>query len=284
MNIGIIGLGLIGGSLGRCILKKTNHKVFGLDIKKEVEDAAVAINAINDKITEENVSEIDILFLGVYPSSCEEYIKKYCDRLKDGAIIVDLCGNKRTVIKIMEKYSKKYPNINFLGGHPMAGREFIGIRHSSAKLFDRAYFICINVNADIQVLADFKKFILSLGFLDLVITTAKRHDEIIAYTSQLAHIVSSSYIKSETVNEYLGFSAGSFRDMTRVARLSPSMWTELMLENKDNLIKEIDTIICNLSEYRDTLKNSDSEKMKMLLKEGNDKKLEIEHMRTRKKK
>ena len=161
----------------------------------------------------------------------------------------------------------------------MAGREFSGVSHSTATLFDRASMILVPVKADIKRVAQLKAYVLGLGFGKVVITTANKHDEIIAFTSQLAHLVSSSYIKSQTASQFLGFSAGSFRDMTRVARLSPEMWSQLTIDNSDFLVNEIDQIILNLTNYKQALKNKDKEQMFKLLQDGNEKKLLSEKMR-----
>ncbi|MEG1805834.1 MAG: prephenate dehydrogenase [Clostridia bacterium] len=279
MKIGIIGLGLIGGSMGRAILKKTDNEVLGLDIDEEVEKTALVISAMTEKLTDEKVKELDVLMLALYPTDVEPYLEKYCKLMKPNAIIMDLCGNKRKVCELFENYAKKFPSINFVGAHPMAGREFIGIKHSMATLFEHASMILVNINSNIETIAKIKALSLSLGFNKVVITTAENHDKIIAYTSQLAHIVSSSYVKSNTADEYFGFSAGSFRDMTRVARLSPTMWSELMLDNKDNLIREIDEIIDHLSEYKSAMVQSDKAKMETLLSEGNEKKLALEKLK-----
>ncbi len=276
MKIGIVGLGLIGGSMGRAILKKTAHSVYGYDNNKEVCEMAKAIYAMNYQLLNENINEIDVLFIALYPSAVADYLAEYCPKLKDGAIIVDLCGNKRKVCAIMESYGKKFPKLNFIGGHPMAGREFVGLKHSKATLFEKASMILVNINAKIEKALMIKELATELGFSRVVITTAEHHDKVIAYTSQLAHIVSSSYINNETSSEFLGFSAGSFRDMTRVARMSSEMWTELVQENKDNVISEIDNFISTMNQFKQSLIDSDFSKTRELFESGNKKKLEAE--------
>jgi prephenate dehydrogenase len=161
----------------------------------------------------------------------------------------------------------------------MAGREFSGVSHSTATLFDRASMILVPVKANLHTTAFIKQYSLSIGFGTVVTTTAEKHDEIIAFTSQLAHLVSSSYIKSDTATSFMGFSAGSFRDMTRVARLSPEMWAQLTVDNSDFLVKELDAIIGSLEEYKSALKDKDFFKMKELLSDGNERKLVSEKNR-----
>ena len=279
MNIGIIGLGLIGGSLGRVIVKSGNHKVFATDISAEAMRVGKLLQAYNEELTVQNAKQIDVLFLALYPNYLEEAMNKYCPFLKKGCIVADCCGNKKRIVNDMQKLSKVYPDLEFISTHPMAGREFSGVSHSTANLFDKASMIFVPVHADIKTIASFKAFCLEIGFGNVVITTAEKHDEIIAFTSQLAHIVSSSYIKSDSATSFMGFSAGSFRDMTRVARLSPEMWSSLMMDNRENLIKEIEQLTKHLTEYKDALSDADTERLKELLQDGNEKKLESEKMR-----
>lgn len=282
MNIGIIGLGLIGGSLGRTIISKTDCKVYAKDTDKHALIGGKLLNAFHEELTDDKIGELDVIFLTLYPKDLEKALDEYCPKLKNGCIVADCCGNKRRVAAQMKGLSEKYPGLQFISTHPMAGREFSGVRHSTSNMFDKASMILVPVASDIRVVSAFKSFILSLGFGNVVITTAERHDQIIAYTSQLAHLVSSSYIKSETAQSYLGFSAGSFRDMTRVARLSPEMWSQLMSDNADNLIRELDFIIKNLTDYKTVLSAGDVEGLKALLADGNERKLKAEKMKREK--
>ena len=279
MKIGIIGLGLIGGSLGRTIVKKTNDTVYAFDISKKAMLDGKLLSAYHFELNNQNISEMDVVFFSLYPKNLEIALAEYCPKLKKGCLVLDGCGNKRKVVKQMKELSTVYPHLQFISTHPMAGREFSGVNHSSSSLFDKASMILVNVNADLRTISWLKEYSLSIGFGSVTITTAEKHDEIIALTSQLAHLVSSSYIKSETASEFMGFSAGSFRDMTRVARLSPEMWAELTVDNADFLVNEIDSIIKSLSEYKDALNEKNLEKMKKLLADGNEKKLLSEKMR-----
>lgn len=279
MKIGIIGLGLIGGSLGRTIAKKREDEVYAFDISNKAMLDGKLLSAYHHQLGEENVSEMDMVIFCLYPNALEDALDKYCPLLKDGCIVLDCSGNKRRIVNQMQRLSKKFDNLNFISAHPMAGREFSGVTHSTINLFEKASMILVPVCQSIQVLSFVKEFTLSLGFGSVIITNAKEHDKIIAYTSQLAHIVSSSYIKSPTASQFMGFSAGSFRDMTRVARLSPEMWAQLTLDNADFLVEEIDNIISNLEDYKLALQQGDKEKMKQLLEEGNQKKLSCEKIR-----
>ena len=279
MKVGIIGLGLIGGSLGRAIVKKTDCTVYAFDIDNHAMIEGKLLNAYHFALTKENAKEMDILFFSLYPETLEKSLIEFCPLLKDGALVLDCCGNKRRVVNQMKSLSKKFPNLDFISAHPMAGREFSGISHSTATLFDRASMILVPVKTELKRIKEVKEFALTLGFNSVVLSTAENHDKIIAFTSQLAHLVSSSYIKSPTASEFMGFSAGSFRDMTRVARLSPEMWAQLTVDNADFLTGEIDNLIESLTEYKNALKNKDKSKMKELLSDGNEKKLLSEKMR-----
>ena len=276
MKIGIIGLGLIGGSLARAISTKTDNEVYAFDIDEKALKTGALLSAYKEKLTDDNVSEMDLVIFALYPKAVIKALEEYAPKLKKGCIVMDCCGNKRMVEGKMKELSLIYKDLIFIGAHPMAGREFSGIKHSTATLYDRASMLLVPINADIKTLYSIKQFILSIGFGTVIITTAKEHDEIIAYTSQLAHVVSSSYIKSPTAQRYVGFSAGSFRDMTRVARLSPEMWSQLTVENSDNLVKEITCIQQKLEEYKQALIEKDVKKVYDLLADGNAKKLSAE--------
>ena len=279
MNVAIVGLGLIGGSLGRAIVKRREDRVFAFDISHKAMIDGKLLSAYHEQLNKEDLSKMDVVIFSLYPKALESALNEYCPYLKKGALVMDCCGNKRRVVAQMKELSKKFPDLDFISAHPMAGREFSGVSHSTANLFEKASMILVPVKAGIKRLAEIKEFSLSLGFSSVVVTTAEKHDEIIAFTSQLAHLVSSSYIKSPTANQFMGFSAGSFRDMTRVARLSSEMWSQLTVDNKDFLVAEIDNIIDSLNEYKNALKAGDVNKMKELLEDGNQKKLASEKMR-----
>ncbi len=274
MNIGIVGLGLIGGSLGKAIIKNTTHKVFGMDKDIKVIYKAELLNAIHEQI--EDISNLDVVIIATNPSIFENIAESYLKNMKDGATLMDIGGNKKGAVSKMEVLAKKYPNINFIATHPMAGREFSGIEHSQATLFDKASLLFIPVSVDLKTNAKIRELFKQIGFTSIVDTTYNEHDRIIAYTSQLAHIVSSSYVKSPTAKEHNGFSAGSFKDMTRVAKLSPAMWSELLMENKDNVLFEVDTLLQNLILYKEALEQNDTLLLEKLLQEGNIQKENIE--------
>lgn len=280
MKIGIIGLGLIGGSLGRQIIKNTSHTVYGYDISEDAMLKAQMLNAYHERLdTEAEVIDLDILIVALCPEATIKTIRELAPRMKKNGIIIDTCGTKRKVVAAMSELEDMYPDVGFVGVHPMAGREFSGISHSTATLFEHAYIILTPIRTDLESEEKVRAFFLETGCEGITVASAATHDKIIAYTSQLAHVVSSAYIRNPLSETYLGFSAGSFRDMTRVAKLNPDMWTELFTENKDNLIACIDDLRNRLGEYRDALAGGDDVKLKAILEEGTRMKEAAEKMR-----
>ena len=276
MRIGIIGLGLMGGSFGRTLVKQGVHEVFGYDISPAVMEKAELIKAFNGVLDDKAVKNIDMLIVATTPDVFKPAVEKVIKDLKKGAIIVDFCGVKRKIMGDMAALQKARPDLVYIGGHPMAGREFSGIEHAITTLFDKASMILVNLNADVFALDKVKKFFLSVGFSEVVITSADNHDAMIAYTSQLCHVVSNAFIKNKTAEKHFGYSAGSYKDLTRVARLNPDMWTELMFDNGDKLLSELSEYIDNLTKYRDALAACDRAAFKELLSEGNARKLAID--------
>lgn len=276
MNVAIVGLGLIGASFGKSLIKIGGHTVYGYDINKDVLLKAELVKAIDAPLTDEIISDIDLLIVSVYPRAFKEVAQKYLPKMKKGAILMDFCGIKRGIEQDMKALAKIYPNVTFIGAHPMAGREFSGIDRSISTLFDRATVVVVPVKADLFDLEKVRDLFLSVGFSEAVFSTAYRHDEIIAFTSQLCHVVSNAFIKSPMASSHFGFSAGSYRDLTRVARLNPTMWTELMMDNKDVLKTELDGLIARLTEYSKALGDGDENALYDLLKEGSDLKISID--------
>ncbi len=266
MIITAVGLGLIGGSMCKAIKKHTNHTVYGVDVNKETIAMAVSQNAIDSETDDLGLADITIVSL--YPTDAIDYITANADRFKEGSIVIDTCGIKKAVVDSVTPLLKSY-GVTFIGVHPMAGREFSGFEYSLDNLFDEASFIITPTDsvpqAKLNLLEDFAY---SMHFKKVVFATPEEHDQIIAFTSQLAHVVSNAYIKSPTHRKQLGFSAGSFQDLTRVAKLNEVMWTPLFMLNKEPLCFEIDYIIDRLTEYRDAMQSGDSDRLRELLKVG----------------
>ena len=276
MLIGVVGLGLIGGSLAKAIKYCTDNTVLGCDIDLNVLLKAKLLGAIDGELTDEKIPECDMIITGLYPQTTKDFINKNAARFKKGAIIVDTCGVKEFVCEDMWNTAKENGFV-FIGAHPMAGLHYSGFEYSQVTLFENASMILVpSKDVNINDLEKVKKLFLSIGFTNIQMSTPEQHDEIIAFTSQLAHIVSNAYVKSPTAKKHNGFSAGSYKDLTRVAKLNETMWTELFLENKDNLVTEIDSIIDCLKQYSDALKAEDETKLKALLKDGRECKEKID--------
>ena len=266
MDIGFIGCGLIGGSLIKSLDKNAAHNIHFFDTDpdtvKKVE------NSTHARFMEsmDALKNLDVVFVCLHPVKTIEFIKSNVHNFKKGAIVSDVCGVKQSIADAVEDLLIQN-GVNYVGIHPMAGREFSGFDYAVDNLFENAYFIIAEPKngADISPLKQIAK---DCRFKSIVVTTAKEHDEIIAFTSQLAHVVSNAYIKSPTALLQCGFSAGSFLDMTRVAYLNENMWTELFMMNKESLCTEIQTIITHLEEYKSAMENGDRERLKSLLKDG----------------
>lgn len=270
MNIGIVGLGLIGGSMAKSIQKYTDHTVYGFDTNEETMQMATMSGAINGVLTKENLKDCNLIMIAIIPDALIAWVKENASFFSKDAILVDLCGVKRLVYDAVSPLAAEY-GFRYVGGHPMAGKEIAGFGNASADLFVRASMIlCPDETTDIVTLDFLKDFYLKLGFKEVVFSTPEEHDGIISYTSQLAHAVSSAYIKSPTSRKRMGFTAGSYKDMTRVARLNPAMWTQLFLADADHLSRELDTIIENLTAYRDAIASGNEAELYRLLEEGND--------------
>ena len=272
MTIGIIGLGLIGGSLAKSIKEHSRHTVWGYDIDPTVVEKALLVGAIDEQLSDETLSQCDIVLVALYPGRCVEYITSHAGLFGADAIVIDCAGVKRAVYEPLAEVAAKH-SWTYIGGHPMAGREFSGFDHTTGTLFERASMILTPMpDVTVEALTEAKGFFLDVGFRTVRITTPEEHDNMIAFTSQLAHIVSSAYIKNPRSAQHKGFSAGSFQDMTRVARLNENMWTELFLDNADLLVPSIDDFIFRLTQYRDALADRNEQELWELLKEGRIKK------------
>ncbi len=268
MNVGIIGLGLIGGSMARSIKARTDHTVWGQDKDGETMTLARLSGAIDGALTEEKLSECELVLLAIRPQAAVAWTRENARFFGAGTTLVDLCGVKRAVCGELAALAREN-GFSYIGGHPMAGREFGGFVNSRDDLFVGASMILTpDEHTDMEMLTALKDFFTDVGFAQLTFSTPEEHDRIIAYTSQLAHIVSSAYVKSPQALERRGFSAGSFRDMTRVARLDPDMWTELCLSDADYLTNELEILVNNLNEYLAALRSRDAEELKRLFLEG----------------
>ena len=269
MDIGVIGLGLIGSSIARAVKKHTGYKVAGYDCSQSVMHSALQDGAV-DTAGADAACACDLVFVCLFPKDAVEFILSH----KFSNIVCDVCGVKGAVAK---ELSGKVPG--YVGVHPMAGKEISGYNAGDSDLFCNASLIITkDENTDQDNIRAVEEFASQIGFGRVVVTTHELHDKVIAYTSQLAHVVSSAYVKSDTALEYIGYSAGSFADLTRVARLDPKMWTELFLMNKENLIAEINTLSGHLQDYKKALAEEDGQTLFRLLQEGRERKENLDKL------
>ena len=267
MNILTVGLGLIGGSFCKALKKYTDNRVIGTDKDKSVEERALSDNSIDETFSGD-FSEIDLIVICLYPDAAEKYFISVADKLKKGTVITDVCGIKGEFAEKMNTIAIEN-GLDYVGVHPMAGREFGGYENSIADLFQNSNFILTPFeNSNEKAVEMLKKLAIEIGAKKLVVTTPYEHDKIIAYTSQLAHVVSSAYVKSPVIEKECGFSGGSFQDMTRIATMNEEMWSTLFLQNKANLLDELNTLISNLNKYSKALEENDKEALSALIKEG----------------
>ena len=246
MTVGIIGLGLIGGSLAKAFCREEGNTVLGWDTDSTIVEFAQIAQAIHGPLTDERLGELDLLLLATYPEAVVEHMTRLAPLLSKHTMVIDCAGTKE-----------------------MAGTHFSGFKYSRADLFDGAPMVIVPPRFDdIRLLDEAKKLLAPVGFGRVSITTAQEHDKRIAFTSQMAHVISNAYIKSPTARNHDGFSAGSYKDLTRVAWLNPAMWAELFLENRENLLFELDTLIRSLEQYREAIQEDDFAALCQLLEEG----------------
>lgn len=268
MTVGICGLGLIGGSMAKAY-KAAGHTVLAYDTDSAALGYAELAGITDGTLDDGTLIGCELILIALYPQAAIKYLEHIAPLLENSStVVIDLCGTKKQVCDVGFALAKKH-SFTFVGGHPMAGTQYSGIKYSKATLFKNAPMVLVpEVCDDIYFLDRIKQLLAPAMFGRITVTTAEKHDAMIAFTSQLAHVVSNAYVKSPTAQEHKGFSAGSYKDMTRVAWLNERMWTELFLENRDPLLFEINSIIASLSEYRDAIEKNDAETLCSLLRDG----------------
>ena len=275
MTVGIVGLGLIGGSFAKAY-HAAGHTVLAFDTDRSTYDFAVLSGTVNGPLTDETLSTCDLILIAVIPSAAVDYLKHHAAHIGPKPVVIDCCGTKRVVCTACFPLAEQF-GFTYLGGHPMAGTHNSGFKYATATMFHNAPMVLVPANHnDIELLSRVKELLAPAGFSRFSVTTAEQHDEMIAFTSQLAHVVSNAYIKSPTAGLHKGFSAGSYKDMTRVAWLAPKMWAELFLENKDFLMAELNTLIDNLRQYQDAMEHDDLPSLIQLLDDGRKRKEEVD--------
>ncbi len=275
-TICVVGLGLIGGSLAKTIKLHTEAEVIGCDKNPHTMMQATLMGAIDKEYQPGDLKRCDMVLVALYPNAIVSWIREHADEFKPGALVIDCGGVKQVICEQLIPLARAR-EWYFIGGHPMAGRERAGFKYARDDLFDNASMILTPAgDEELEVLQRARDFFMDLGFRRVQFTTPKTHDEMIAYTSQLAHVVSSAYVKCPRAGQHKGFSAGSFADMTRVARLAEDMWTELFFDNREALLPEVEGLVERLAEYRDALRENDRERMRALLREGREMKERLE--------
>ncbi len=275
MTVGIVGLGLIGGSLAKAYHEE-GHRVLAWNRSASVLEFAMMNGDVQEALTKENASECDLILIAIYPEAAISWLEEMGPYIGKKPLVIDCCGTKRVICAAAFPLAERW-GFTYIGGHPMAGTHNSGYKYSRANLYHGAPMVLVPpVFDDILLLSRAKELLSPAGFGHFSVTTAEKHDAMIAFTSQLAHVVSNAYIKSPTASVHKGFSAGSYKDLTRVAWLNPSMWAELFLENKDYLLRELDTLIGSLTEYKTAMEADDLPGLTRLLDEGRKRKEEVD--------
>lgn len=273
MNILVAGLGLIGASFAKTLKKNTNHYVMGWNRTQSVAEKALQQGAVDEIGTlDELIPKADITVINFYPEAIIPFIVENKDKFKKDSIVTDSCGIKTKICRELEKMQFDFV---YIGAHPMAGREVSGYDNSLETLFDNASFICTPTNAPKAKVDTLVELAKQMGFARTVVTTPEHHDEMIAFTSQIAHVLACSYVLSPLAPMHPGFSAGSYRDVSRVARINGEMWSELFISNKEPLIREIDDLVNNLEKFRKAISEEDSDELVRLMAQANKIKEEI---------
>ena len=274
--VGIVGMGLIGGSYAKAYHAYSDAAVYGFNRSHSVIEKSLDEGVLTGELNEKTLPLCDLLIVCLYPDAIIDYVTKNASLIKPGALVIDAGGLKRKICQTLFPLAKEH-GFTFIGGHPMAGKHTSGYDYSTGDLFRNASMILVPEDGeDPAKLSRLEAALSPCSFGKMTICSAEKHDAMIAFTSELAHIVSNAYVKSPTARQHDGFSAGSYRDLTRVAWLNETMWTEIFLENRDNLIKELDSIIKSLGEYRDAMENNDPDTLWKLLHEGKIAKEEID--------
>ena len=275
MTVGILGLGLIGGSMARAYAL-SGHTVYACERDEQMLSFAMLAGAVHGVLDKTAIGSCDLILLAIYPEGSAAWLEEHAHEISSDALVMDLCGIKREICRSCFPLAKQY-GFTFVGGHPMAGSQFSGFKYSRANLFEGQPMVLVPPRFDDMELLDRCKQALNpCHFGSFSVTTAEDHDRMIAFTSQMPHILSNAFIKSPTAAEHKGFSAGSYKDLTRVAWLNPAMWAELFLQNKDFTLFELDTYISSLLEYRKALEHDDLPELIRLLEEGKRRKEEVD--------
>ena len=275
MIVGILGLGLIGGSLARAYAKN-GHTVYAAEKDESMLSFAQLAGAVHGQLNQDTIPMCDLILPAIYTGGSASWLEEYAHLIRKDALVIDCCGIKKKICECGFALADKY-GFTFIGGHPMAGSHYSGFKYSRSNLFQGAPMVLVPPKFDDPMLLERAKDALSpCNFGSISVTTADAHDKMIAFTSQMPHIVSNAYIKSPTAKSHKGFSAGSYKDLTRVAWLNPQMWAELFLSNKENILEELTFYIDSLTEYKNAIEADDEAALIRILDEGRKRKEEVD--------
>ena len=267
MKITVVGLGLIGGSIAKALVQYTEHTVYAMDRTAKVVEDALSSGSIHARATEETLAQSDVIYLCLYPEADIRFVEKYGQYFRPGCIVTDCCGIKNAICPSLVELSHTY-GFTFVGGHPMAGKERSGFYASEAELFRGASYILVPCEAGEEAVETVRSLAMAIGCGRTVTTTMENHDQMIAFTSQLPHLLACAYVLSPRCPQHSGFSAGSYRDVSRVAHINEDMWTELFFSNTEALLKETDELIGHLQAMRQALADGDQETIRSMLRQG----------------
>ena len=267
MKIAVAGLGIIGGSYCKALKAHTRHYVIGINRTPAVAQQALAQGAIDEIGTPEALEKADMIFLCMYPQACVDFLRENGKFIRKDAIVTDAAGIKRALCPQLKALADEF-GFTYIGSHPMAGKEKTGFSVSDETLFMGASLLITPCGAPHEAVNMLSKLALEIGFGTIKITTPEEHDRMIAFTSQLPHVLACAYVLSPSCPNHNGFSAGSYRDVSRVANINAKLWTELFLENREPLVAELEVLNQNLTSIFQAIKNEDKETLYALLEQG----------------
>lgn len=275
-KIAVIGLGIIGGSMAYALHGFRNAKIAGCDTDSETLRLAAERGAVDEVYAESEmaIKDADLVIIATYPDSIVKIVKDNAERFKPGAVITDICGVKSRVSKEIEAVLQS--GVYYVGSHPMAGKEVEGFTHAEAGLFKDCGFIITPSSASdkksVRLIYEMAEY---MGAGKIAVSTPYEHDEIIAYTSDLMHVAACGLCLDFNQKMNLAYTAGAFRDCTRIALINPKLWTELFMENPEQIVNELDRYMRSLESFRDAINNKDEKKLFSLLERVRENKLDI---------
>ncbi|MBR6208089.1 MAG: prephenate dehydrogenase/arogenate dehydrogenase family protein [Oscillospiraceae bacterium] len=272
----VAGLGLLGGSMAKAVRKYTDCRVLGWNRTRSVAEQALQDGAIDAIAQDTDFADCDLLMPVLYPQATLDFLKEKIPLMKPGSCVVDLVGVKTRLVEEVGALALAH-GVRYTGGHPMAGLAKAGYERSFPELYQGASMILVpSVATHPGDIDELRRFFRGLGFGRIKVCSAETHDRMIAHTSQLAHIVSNSYVKSPVSANYSGFAGGSYKDMTRIACLNEQVWKELFIWNKEALLPEIDDLIANMTLLRDAIAAEDADTLEEILRRGREAKERID--------